>query len=238
MDSKALHSTFTDFKHHKSAPSPNARFVVYQSLKTHYPNHHVVGVNPSHAEFLEYADAGHATATLDTTDDHLERSREYVAPRHGRVDKASSASLKDEVYFGRWQYEWHGMSFALYRASWTENSWGGQNFWWYVLYPKNAPDKAESTPSTGGEAAGKEEEEEEEELDAVVSEDGNCPDIDRLLLSLGRWTSIPHNDIYGTFSPLVITRAISGNWSKGLSDVEISVRRGILAAVKNHLGID
>jgi hypothetical protein len=231
MESKALHSTFTDFKHHKSARSPNARFLVYQSLKTHYPNHHVVSVNPENAEFLEYADAGHAIATLNAADDHLERCRKYVAPSHGRVDKDSVASLTDEVYFGMWDYKWQGMSFTLYRASWTENAWASDYFWWYVLYPKNAPKKAESEEATDENAK-------EEALDVVVSEDGNCHDIDRLLLALGRWTSIPHNDIYGTFSPLVITRSISGNWSKGLSDLEVSVRRRVLATVKVDVGIN
>jgi hypothetical protein len=205
MSAKALHSAFVDFKYQKNASAANTHLVVLSSLRNHYPNHHVVSVNPENAEFLEFADAGYATATLDLCDDHVERARKYLPSSHGRVKadgpKGSDGSLGDEVFFGRWAYVWREMEFELYRASWEDN-WGTAVFWWFVVFPKH-PDTANPSPRKPGSAA------EAAEDQAVADDDddneqdsgfdsgpGNCPEIDRLLLTLGRWTSVPHNDIY------------------------------------------
>lgn len=173
MDSKkSLQSVFTELCSHreKALIGNNQRLTFQKCIKRHYPNHYVVSVDPEdNAAFLDYAETGLAKATLDTDDDHVERQRRYKAPRSGRVYK-EKGKVVDRVYFGKYNYEWRGKEFVLYKTSYKD-SWGRDCPWNFVLYPRALSKAAEADAD-------------------------NCPEIDALLLELGNWSSIPHKDIY------------------------------------------
>src|ERR1700743_32445 len=146
MDSKkSLHNVFTELCAHreKGVIGNNQRLTFFRCIKQHYPSHYVACVNPSDkAEFLEYADAALAKATLDFEDDHLEKQRKYKAPRSGRVHKQRGVVV-DEIFFGKYKYEWQGKEFILYNTSYKD-TWDRDNHWFFVLYPR-ALSKASET---------------------------------------------------------------------------------------------
>jgi transitional endoplasmic reticulum ATPase len=174
MDSKkSLQTVFSELCAHreKAVVGNNQRLTFHKCIKQNYPHHYVISVNPDDsAEFMGYAEAGLAKATLDSEDDHVERHRKYTAPRGGRVHKQQGA-VEDHVYFGKYTYEWQGKEFILYQTSYKDY-WDRDNPWNFLLYPRGLSKGLE----TGAE--------------------GNCPEIDALLLELGYWSSVPHKDIY------------------------------------------
>jgi hypothetical protein len=171
LDSKAVHNVYSAYTRNGNGQTSRPIHEYFTALKQNYPNHYVVSVSPENAEFLEYADAEHATAVLDTSSDHVHCARNYVAPR-GNRDCAHQAKLSTDVYFGRYIYTWRERSYILYKTSW-QTYWGEDVFWFYVLYPRPAA-----------------------ETEQVNDETASCLEIDELLLELGRWTAVPHKDIY------------------------------------------
>jgi transitional endoplasmic reticulum ATPase len=170
MDSKALHNVYGDYSRSGNGETSRSKHIYYTALKKHYPNHFVVGVDPENAEFLDFASAGFAEAKLDTTGDHFDAARIYIPVKGGRQN-ADSATLSTEVLFGRYQYSWEGKAYLIYKTSW-QNYWGSDIFWNFVLYEKPAP------------------------APEFTDETTSCPEIDELLLALGRFSSVPHKDIY------------------------------------------
>jgi transitional endoplasmic reticulum ATPase len=169
MDSSIqLRDVFTSYHRHVSGENTRSRSVVFDIIRAHYPLHYVVSVNPSGAEFIEFASAGHAKATLITDDDYLERSRHYVGPQNGRTDGFRGGKVTDEIYFGQYRYEWDGKEYAIFKTTWKEG-YQCDKPWLFILYPK-----ATGTPS----------------------EAGNCAEIDALIKALGIYSTVPHKDVY------------------------------------------
>jgi transitional endoplasmic reticulum ATPase len=170
MDSKALQNVYQEYTRNGDALMSRARNVYHAALRHHYTNYHVVSVDPENAEFLEFAEAGHAQAQFDQVGEHYEATRKYTAAHGGRED-TGAGNLSDDVYFGRYKYVWQDKTYFLYRTSW-QTFYGSDTFWYFILYPRKA--------------------------DAVENNKNSisCPEIDDLLLQLGRWSAIPHKDIY------------------------------------------
>jgi transitional endoplasmic reticulum ATPase len=146
------------------------RLVYLNTIRKHYPNHYVVAVDPeANAEFMDFAEAGFAKATLDTEDDHIDKQRKFKAPRGGRVYHQKGV-LVDRVFFGKYKYEWKDNEFVLYHTTFKD-FYNRDHEWNFVCYPRAFSEASE----TGA---------------------ADCPEIDALLLELGNWSSIPHKDIY------------------------------------------
>jgi transitional endoplasmic reticulum ATPase len=173
MGSKKQHqSVFKEISTYKQTASLgfDHRSKYLDIIKRSYPHHYVTCVNPEeNAEFMEYAEAGLAKATLIHHDDHLEHSRIYNAPNGGRLYK-QAGSVGDKVFCGKYSYEWQGKEYILWRTV-HNNFYGGDVKWDFVLYPRGASDEA-------------------------AKDFENCPEIDALLKELGIWSTVPHEDIY------------------------------------------
>jgi transitional endoplasmic reticulum ATPase len=171
----ALHAAHEAIKDHKSERIPDTRLTVHTSLLEQYPDHYLTSVDSDNVEFLDFAEAGHAKAVLDTSDSAVQRSRSYVAPMTGRVwvyatdaSREDLGTLRDDVHCGRYDYEWKGLHFLLYKVTWVEGGYREKTNYW-LLYPKSL---------------------------GSVNADGHCAEIDALLLALGKWATVPHNNVY------------------------------------------
>lgn len=153
----------------KSARTLDARLSIAELLKRHYPNHHVINAEPLRSEFLGFAAAGHATATLDTEDGFYDLARQWEAPPGGRT-YGEEATISDKIYFGRYKYEWDGKEFIVFRVSW-KGEYEREVFWHFILHPKSTDTE-----------------------DVKSSEE--CEEIDSLLLALGDYSCLPHEEIF------------------------------------------
>jgi transitional endoplasmic reticulum ATPase len=169
MDALALHNVYSNYNQHLSGENTRSRTVILNVVRTQYPSHHVVSVSPDNAEFIEFANAGHATATLITDDDNLERSLCYIPPRKiGRVIDSASGKVADDVHFGQYRYEWDDKEYIIFKATWAE-CYTVNKPWLFILYPK----------ATG-----------------TLGECGRCAEIDALVKALGEYSTVPQKDIY------------------------------------------
>jgi transitional endoplasmic reticulum ATPase len=155
------------FKKFYAAPrATNPRGWAHSIIADHHPNHHLINVDQAHFDFSEFAAAGHATEELELEDNSIDVGREYEAPYGGRT-YGQEAEVSEKVYWGRFKYSWQGKEFILYKVSW-KYEYDQDTMWSFVLYPR---------------AAG-------EELKAKSEH------IDDLLLAIGRYSSMPHADIF------------------------------------------
>jgi transitional endoplasmic reticulum ATPase len=170
-DGTSSAQSFSSFKDHCSGSRISTRLAVLESLRDAHPECHITCVDRSEYDFLGYATKGHAQAELlALSDTHnrelIDAKRNYKRP--SRLVESASGSLDDNVYFGRYQYTWNGKSFILYRGVWPTTCVGSEEKVFYVLTPRS-----EATMSSG-----------------------HCSITDALLLAVGKWTSVPHDEIY------------------------------------------
>jgi len=122
-------SAYDLWRLHNNTPQKNTEFTTLDFLRNTYPKYHVTETNPESCDLLDYAEAGHATATPEDVHSHVIRM--YDAPE-SRL-KTSNAKVKDDVFFGCWRYHWRGIDFLVYQAVYVAR-WGHVKLL-YVLHP-------------------------------------------------------------------------------------------------------
>ncbi|KAI9882530.1 MAG: hypothetical protein M1823_005726 [Watsoniomyces obsoletus] len=116
---------------------PNSTAVaMLKGLRAMHPGSHVTSISPTEADLLGFATAGHAKATLGTSDDHYHLVREYEAGV-GR----SVGSLTDKVLFGRYDYVWHERRYVMYHVGWEKVLMGKESMQYLVTPPSAAVDE-------------------------------------------------------------------------------------------------
>jgi len=160
---------FDDFQTVGGHTSAAVRLQLQESIRRCYPDFHVTCVESHEYDFLGFAQ-DHAEAELLVHEDGsrviYDSVRNYVKP--SRLVESSTGKLKDEVCFGHYRYSWHDNEFILYKVKWTTTCWGKRESLYYVLCPKENTTLTNVHSST----------------------------TDELLLAVGKWTSVPHEEIY------------------------------------------
>jgi transitional endoplasmic reticulum ATPase len=162
--------TYDGFKDHCNGSRRSTRLQLIEALRKAYPNHHVTCVKRDEYDFIGFAEEGHATAALlpetDNGRECLDATRTFEKP--SRLVQDTAGTLSNEVYFGRYSYNWEGKDFTLYKTHWDDTCWGREEKRFFVLSLRSG---------------------------ATIS-GGHSSSTDALLLAVGKWTSIPHEEIY------------------------------------------
>ncbi|KAF2665045.1 proteasome-activating nucleotidase [Microthyrium microscopicum] len=117
------------------APKSNNRRAAYHGLlRHHYPNHFIVNIEAKHVELLDFAAAGYATTTLDTSTGIYDVERKHELP-HALTGVAGG--FTEEIHFGRYTYTHAGHDFTYYRMR-TEDFYERPHALDYILYPRSA----------------------------------------------------------------------------------------------------
>jgi transitional endoplasmic reticulum ATPase len=167
----AFDLTFDGFKSHCNGSRTSTRLQVLESLRNAYPCYHVTCVDKLEYDFEGFAKQGHAKSHLFTQSHN--RDREFIDAkrrydRPSRLVESASGSLYDNVFFGRYEYDWDDKSFILYKGNWNISCVRDREEVFFVLAPR---------------------------VEATIL-DGHCSSTDALLLAVGKWTSVPHDEIY------------------------------------------
>ena len=126
---------FEGFKEHSSGHRVSTQLFVLELLRKTHPDYHVTCTSPSKCDLLGYAKAGHATVTLDESDEFYDATRVYFSGGP-RLDN-TPGFLHDQVRFGRVQYVWEGKEFCVYEVEYKD-SHGRPVRLFYVLSPRVA----------------------------------------------------------------------------------------------------
>jgi transitional endoplasmic reticulum ATPase len=107
----AHHDTvFSDFEEIGSGQYPDLDAQLTASIRAHHPGMTVTVIPERYGDLAGYADAGYATAELDTSEESILRWRFYqqAAMRGGK------GHLADAYFFARYKYTWKEIDFIVY----------------------------------------------------------------------------------------------------------------------------
>ncbi|KAL8699944.1 MAG: hypothetical protein Q9201_005712 [Fulgogasparrea decipioides] len=119
---------FSDVLEHYGDTRYSTDLAITSSLRSRYPDY-TTTTTPDSTGILDFAEAGQAVATFDTTTDA------YAAWRvHQPVtDRSKKEGITyDTVSFGKYDYEWRGHSFIIYTASFFQDYRSFKNL--YILF--------------------------------------------------------------------------------------------------------
>ena len=161
-------SVFRQYQRHNSSNRVNTNLTIKHEIKNYHPECHITSVSASEVSLVNYAEAGHGTATLHhglEDGEALLRDRKYSPPKTRLV--GGDGSLCDKVQFGFYSAEYSGFKVQFYEARWSpeESFRTYHNF--YILSPTTS-----------------------------INEDGHSNELDKLLLAAGKWTGELHDEIY------------------------------------------
>jgi hypothetical protein len=167
---KQLQAIYTEALHH----GINARLGVdhvkaFQAiLSHHYPSYAVVQLDlRAPNDFEEFVKVSEGSCIrLDLSDGHVIRTRTYEYPKDGRVRKGTGKA-REQVRFGRYDLTWEDKEFVLYKFTYNDNNERSRDVW-HILYPLAL---------------------------TTLTDGGDCPEIDALIVALGSWAAMPHEDI-------------------------------------------
>lgn len=113
--SKAHDGVYRSFYNNSTAPRINSNEVIVEAVRRQYPELHLT-ITPTYTvNLLNYAAAGHASATAVDDDNSLTENlkwRLYMAPPR-RLD-GGSGFLYDSIKFGKYVYKWNKHEYLLY----------------------------------------------------------------------------------------------------------------------------
>jgi transitional endoplasmic reticulum ATPase len=110
----AHEKAFALWADHVSARRVEPEFFTQDLLAKAYNGYHIARTSPTTCDLLEYAKAGHATATQVIRSDH-DATRVYRAPA-SRIE-GQTGKLEDAISFGRWDYTWNNYDFIIYETA-------------------------------------------------------------------------------------------------------------------------
>jgi transitional endoplasmic reticulum ATPase len=122
---------------------PNDGLTLLTFLRSTHPNHHVTRTTNINADLLAYADAGHATAVFDTTNESYDVVRSLKVGSDDKLNK--SKVFYNDVKFGRWQYEWNSKKFLIYQVALFEDQERPGVSALFILAPRNLTESQEGT---------------------------------------------------------------------------------------------
>lgn len=126
-------AVFAHFKEHNSMNRVDTGLTVLQGLRQVHPDFFVTFVSADSCDLLAYAEAGNATAELDTEGEGFYAQRRFLAAT--RHSEATRGTLGEYVTFGKYGYDWNSQSFLIYLVEWPAPRGGSvRNF--YVLAPR------------------------------------------------------------------------------------------------------
>jgi transitional endoplasmic reticulum ATPase len=86
--------------------------------KIHRPDT-VTWIKAEDCDILGFAEAGHANARKDDSDETYAAIRKYKIP--ARSLDEPQGSVTDDILFARWQYKWNGRSVPCYKLKWVDD---------------------------------------------------------------------------------------------------------------------
>lgn len=129
-------AVFDSYKQHSSANRVNTDLAIKIAIRDSHPDCHITTIEAREVSLIEYAEAGHGTATLHTDGDNYIADRDYSPPPTRLV--GGNGSLTDKVQFGFYSAEYSGFAVQFYKARWFEP----QAYRWYsnfyILSPKSS----------------------------------------------------------------------------------------------------
>ncbi len=122
--SKAHDGVYRSFYNNSTAPRINSNEVIVEAIRKQYPELHLT-ITPTYStNLLNYAAAGHASATPVDADNSITENlkwRIYMAPAR-RLDGGSGVLL-DSIKFGKYIYKWNEHDYLLYKVVGSESLW-------------------------------------------------------------------------------------------------------------------
>ncbi|OAQ57251.1 proteasome-activating nucleotidase [Pochonia chlamydosporia 170] len=174
---KVNEHAFELWKRHVCQPRMDSELVALQLLCDTHPGYHITRTEPGTCDLIGYAEAGHATKTLDLVAGY-DATRNYKSSGTSTCSipdcslpgclllDVSPGTLQDEIRFGCWRYSWNEHELMVYEIGYFDlyNTLVKQL---YVLAP------------TGDEV-----------------QNGFHKHTDALILAAGAWTKALHEQIY------------------------------------------
>jgi transitional endoplasmic reticulum ATPase len=112
------------FHSHGSSSRINSEVFLQAALRNIHRPDTVTWIKAEDCDILGFAEAGHANARKDDSDETYAAIRKYKVP--ARSLDEPQGSVTDDILFARWQYEWNGRSMPCYKLKWVDD-WG-----WHV----------------------------------------------------------------------------------------------------------
>ena len=113
VNGKIDSSIFSDYQNHHAAPLMSCETAVLTSLRNRYPDC-TVTVTDSSTGLLAYAQAGQAKADFETKSESYSAWRMHTPSKDRTSDE--DGTMSDDVFFGRYNYQWKDHKFLVYRA--------------------------------------------------------------------------------------------------------------------------
>ncbi|KAG8422979.1 hypothetical protein J3459_009898 [Metarhizium acridum] len=170
-------AAFDAWKQHGSPSRQDIELVTSQMLRDSHPGYHITRTKRSSCDVMGYADAGHASKTLQDAAGY-DALREYTSSGTKCCDPwllpfcnrftpdAGAGILRDQIRFCRWAYSWNDYDFIIYEIGYLD-SYGNLAKQFYILAPAD--------DNVKGVHHGR---------------------VDALILAAGAWTKTLHQEIY------------------------------------------
>lgn len=118
---------FDVFNKHGSSLRINSENFLQGALRDVHRPDLVTWIKADDCDILGFAEAGHASARLDDTDDTYTTIRKYKIP--ARTLDEPEGSVADDILFARWTYEWNGRQVLCYKMKWVDNGWQEREYY-------------------------------------------------------------------------------------------------------------
>jgi transitional endoplasmic reticulum ATPase len=158
---------FEAFKEHCQSPRVDTKTASLHLIRKAYPDHHVTEISEQKAALFQFADAGKAEVILDSEAEGFNATREWKPVGERIEKKLHPGKLSNEYRFAKFQFVWEEKEYTVYFITWKDMLEAPQRMF-YVLYPRQGASIA----------------------------DGHCAETDELLLTVGKWTSQLHEEIW------------------------------------------
>ncbi len=130
---KATINAFEDYQKHNAGLQVSSETVILSSLRGRYPEW-AVTITPDHTGLFAFAQAGQAKAELDTKTESLSTWRLHIPPSQ-RISQ-EDGKMMDKVHFGKYDYEWKGELFIVYRVTFPKGPFKGDVKNNYILHKR------------------------------------------------------------------------------------------------------
>jgi len=104
-------SIFSAFEKVHSGKRVSIDVPMYARLRSEHPDKTITSLPTRNINLLNYAQAGFATATLDTASEVVVRWRQFVAATSPGTEHGQ---LVEDVFFAKYDYHWAGEDFVIY----------------------------------------------------------------------------------------------------------------------------
>lgn len=127
-------TVFEDFEENHSAKTAAPAITFLASVRAHHPDMTVTITGAENVNLLAFADAGFATAELDTSEDAILRTRIFQRP----ASHADDGSVVDSRMFARYTYTWKGLKFVIYTV------FIYPSFYQFICFPPDSDETVQS----------------------------------------------------------------------------------------------